>query len=56
MARPNLTDADVANSIFGDYGFTPAPENSDDDSPSHVESGHSLMQRGSDIQFLPKSL
>src|SRR6267378_1535361 len=48
----DVTDADVANSIFGDYGISPADENTDDDSPSHTESGHSLMQRGSDIQFL----
>ena len=48
----DVTDADVANAIFGDYGITPASENTADDSPSHTESGHSLMQRGSDIQFL----
>jgi phage protein D len=48
----NVTDADVANSIFGDYSITPSSDNTADDSPSHVESGHSLMQRGSDIQFL----
>jgi phage protein D len=48
----NVTDADVANSIFNSYGISPASDNSTDDSPSHVESGHSLMQRGSDIQFL----
>jgi hypothetical protein len=48
----DVTDADVANAIFGDYGITPADENTDDDSPSHTEDGHSLMQRGSDIQFL----
>jgi phage protein D len=48
----NVTDADVANAIFGDYGITPADDNTDDDSPSHTEDGHSLMQRGSDIQFL----
>jgi phage protein D len=48
----DVTDADVANSIFGDYGITPADDNTTDDSPSHTESGHSLMQRGSDIQFL----
>jgi phage protein D len=48
----NVTDADVANAIFGDYGITPASDNTADDSPSHIESGHSLMQRGSDIQFL----
>lgn len=48
----DVTDADVANAIFDDYGITPAPGNTDDDSPSHTEDGHSLMQRGSDIQFL----
>jgi phage protein D len=48
----DVTDASVANAIFGDYGITAADENTDDDSPSHPESGHSLMQRGTDIQFL----
>jgi phage protein D len=48
----DVTDGDVANAIFGDYGMDPAPENTSDDSPSHTEAGHSLMQRGSDIQFL----
>jgi len=48
----DVTDADVAASIFGDYGITPADENIDDDSPTHTEDGHSLMQRGTDIQFL----
>jgi hypothetical protein len=49
----DVTDGDVANSIFGEYdGFTPADANTDDDSPSHTEDGHSLMQRGTDIQFL----
>jgi phage protein D len=48
----DVTDADVANAIFNDYGITPASDNSNDDSPSHTEDGHSLMQRASDIQFL----
>jgi len=48
----DLTDADVAAAIFSEYGILPADENTDEDSPSHTESGHSLMQRGSDIQFL----
>lgn len=48
----DVTDADVASSIFGDYGIDPSSDNSDDDSPSHTEDGHTLMQRGSDIQFL----
>jgi hypothetical protein len=48
----NVTDASVANSIFQEYGFDPDPSNADEDSPTHTEDGHSLMQRGSDIQFL----
>lgn len=48
----DVTDGAVANSIFGDYGITPADENTQDDSPTHTEDGHSLMQRASDIQFL----
>jgi len=48
----DVTDADVANAIFNDYGITPATDNANDDSPSHTEDGHSLMQRTSDIQFL----
>jgi hypothetical protein len=48
----DVTDADVAASIFGDYGISPAAGNSEDDSPSHTEDKHTLMQRGSDIQFL----
>ncbi len=48
----DVTDADVANAVFGDYGITPADDNTQDDSPSHTESGHSLMQRATDIQFL----
>src|ERR1035438_6514372 len=42
----DVTDGDVANAIFNDYGFTPADDNTNDDSPSHTESGHSLMQIG----------
>ena len=48
----DVTDGSVANSIFGDYGISPAAENTNDDSAAHTESGHSLMQRGSDIHFL----
>ena len=48
----DVTDSDVAASIFGDYGITPASDNSQNDSPSHTEDTHSLMQRGSDIAFL----
>jgi len=48
----DVTDADVAGSIFGNYGINPSSDNSLDDSPSHTEDGHTLMQRASDIQFL----
>jgi phage protein D len=48
----DVTDADVAGAIFSDYGMTPASDNAVDDSPAHTENGHSLMQRGTDIQFL----
>jgi phage protein D len=50
----DMTDADVADAIFSDkgYGITPSDQNTADDSPSHTEAGHSLMQRASDIQFL----
>jgi hypothetical protein len=48
----DVTDAQVAQQIFGEYGITPADENAQDESPMHTEDGHSLMQRGSDIQFL----
>ncbi len=48
----DITDASVANKIFSGYGITPSTDNTDDDSPSHTEDGHSLMQRASDIQFL----
>ena len=46
------TEADTAASIFGAYGIQPAPDNSNGDSPSHTEDGHTLMQRQTDIQFL----
>jgi hypothetical protein len=47
-----VTDGAVANAIFGEYGFIPGSDNLADDSASHSESGHTLMQRTSDIQFL----
>lgn len=50
----DVTDASVANTVFGEYGIDPAPDNTQDDSPNHTESGHSLMQRGSDSQFLKR--
>jgi len=48
----DVTDAAVAASVFGAYGVSPSPDNSADDSPSHTEDGHTLMQRATDIQFL----
>jgi phage protein D len=47
-----LTDGQVANQIFSSHGFTPAQENTKDDSPQHDPSGHSLFQRSTDLQFL----
>ena len=48
-AWPDMTDADIADSVFGDYGFTvkvepTQPARQDDDAPT--------VQRGSDIHFL----
>lgn len=47
-----VTDDAVAAAIFGEYGFAPAPANAADESPAHPESDHTLMQRGTDAQFL----
>jgi hypothetical protein len=49
---PGMTDGEVANAIFGSYGFTPAAGNTDNDSPSHTPDGHTLFQRATDLQFL----
>ncbi|MGF6289682.1 phage late control D family protein [Paraburkholderia youngii] len=48
---PNMKDSDVANAIFRDahYGFTPIV---DDTGWSRHEDDVTLMQRGTDIQFL----
>jgi hypothetical protein len=47
-----LTDGEVANSIFSSYGFSPSDDNTDNDSPAHTDDGHTLFQRGTDLQFL----
>jgi hypothetical protein len=47
-----VTDADAAATVFGEYGVTPHPENTRDESSGHPAAGHSLMQRATDIQFL----
>lgn len=48
---PNMKDSDVASAIFSDpgYGFTPVV---DDTGWSRQEDEHTLIQRGTDIQFL----
>ena len=49
----DVTDADVAGADLRRLRHHARPTRTrDDDSPSHTEDGHSLMQRGSDIQFL----
>jgi hypothetical protein len=48
----DVTDGNVANEIFDDYGFIPDPANLDDDGPTHTSDGATLMQRASDAQFL----
>src|SRR5262249_31405074 len=48
----DVTDGAAANTIFGEYGFTPDPTNLDEDSPPHTADGATLMQRASDAQFL----
>jgi phage protein D len=47
-----LSDTDVAAQIFSNYGFAPSPDNGGESSPSHTDDEHTLMQRGSDIDFL----
>jgi hypothetical protein len=50
----DTSDGAIANTIFGEYGFLADPGNLQDDQVTHNEDGHSLMQRGSDAQFLRK--
>jgi phage protein D len=47
-----LTDGEVANQIFDAYGIAAAPANTDGDMLRHNDDEHTLMQRGSDIDFL----
>lgn len=48
----DLSDGTTANQIFSEYGIAPSPDNQANDSPMHSETAQSLMQRGTDIQFL----
>jgi phage protein D len=52
-AWPNTKDSDVASAIFSDsaYRFTPVVEST---KWSRQENDHTLMQRGTDIQFLQR--
>jgi phage protein D len=52
-AWPNMADSDVATAIFGDraYGFTPVVDTT---KWKRDENDHTLIQRGSDIQFLKR--
>lgn len=47
-----LSDVDVAASIFAAYGATPSLDNAKEAAPAHTAATHTLMQRGSDIDFL----
>lgn len=46
------TDGQIANDIFGQYGFTAAADNEEDDSGEHSEDTQTVMQRATDAQFL----
>jgi phage protein D len=48
-AWPDMADSDIASTIFGEYGFTPQV---DQTQPTREELDRTVMQRGSDIQFL----
>jgi phage protein D len=52
-AWPNMADSDVASAIFSDraYGFTPVVDTT---KWKRDENDHTLIQRGSDIQFLTR--
>jgi len=49
-----MSDVDVASAIFAGHGITPAAQNSKETAPSYTQDTHTLMQRGSDIDFLRK--
>ncbi len=49
---PDMDEASVAQQIFDAYDIPAAPENTQETAVTHTSSGHSLMQRSSDIQFL----
>jgi hypothetical protein len=46
------TEGEVANAIFGEYGFGTDGGNTDNDSAAYTEDTHTLLQRATDAQFL----
>lgn len=46
---PDMTDSDIADTIFGEYGFDAV---SDTTQPARQETDATVLQRGTDIQFL----
>jgi phage protein D len=48
-AWPNMSDADIAQVLFAEYGFTP---DVDATQPARTEVSYITMQRGTDIQLL----
>ncbi len=48
-AWPDMADSDIADTIFGEYGFSTQVEQTQ---PTRQEVDHTTMQRGTDIQFL----
>ena len=48
----NTTDATTASAIFAEYDFSPSPGNFAEDSGVYTEDTHTLMQRGTDYDFL----
>jgi phage protein D len=46
---PDMSDSDIASSIFSEYGFTADVK---DSQPARQDNEHRVIQRGTDIQFL----
>ena len=48
-AWPDMSDSDIADAIFGEHGLTPQVEST---RPTRLELDRTVLQRGTDIQFL----
>jgi hypothetical protein len=48
----DMDEVTIAENIFGNYQIQAADQNSQEQAVTHTTSGHTLMQRASDIQFL----